>query len=90
MMKEFNVKSLDIPARAGANGKEIEYSEMGRNPWGKLKLKYRIGKVYGKGGTGSGNSGKARNKDARNKGHVAKPRVMKVNGKTGKKVMVDD
>lgn len=82
-------KKLDITVREGANAREIEYSLCRRNPWGKLKLRYRTGKVYAKGGSGSENKGVSKTKNSSNKGNVARPRVLKVDGRTGKKVMVD-
>lgn len=88
-MKEFDPKKLAITVREGANAREIEYSLLGRNPWGKLKLKYRHGNRYRMNGAGSENKGVAKTKDTRNKGVVAKPRVLKVDGRTGKQVMVD-
>jgi hypothetical protein len=82
-------KKLDITVREGANAREIEYSLAKRNPWGKLKRRYRTGKVYAKGGSGSENKGVSKTRDARNKGVITNPRVLKVDGRTGKKVMVD-
>lgn len=88
MAVEFKTESLNKTVTQGAKKTEAEYASLRRQQY-PLKLKFRVGgTAFAKGGKTADRSGVAKPKRASMK-HNHVPKIMVVDGRTGKKRMVN-